>query len=201
MDDGMKSLSIAAVFLAASTLCAQTPDMAKAAEALQTLMNAATNQSLPGVAAPLQPKELIALLPAEICGQRRTSAKGEKSGAMGINVAQASGSYGGNDAPGFDVKIIDLAAMGPLGALTGLGLVATEFESESDDGYERTVQYGDHKGVEKYSTASKSGSVTVIVNNRFTVEVEGRDIEAGQLKTAIEALDLNALNDLSRKTQ
>lgn len=169
--------------------------MEAAAEMLKNFINS-TNLPFAGVGKPAEPRELMALLPAEILELRRTSIKGEKSGLLGANVVFAHGTYGVETGPQFVVKIADLAALGPLGAVTGLGLMSSEIESEGDEGYERTNQYQGHKGVEKYSTASKSGTAKIMINNRFLVEIEGKNIEPQQLKSAIAGVNLDPLTQM-----
>lgn len=175
--------------------------MAAAAEMLKALLGS-TNQPLAILGKPpADIKELKALLPAELCGLRRTGLRGEKTSAFGAGVAQARGSYGDDDGTRLEVKITDLAAMGPLGSLAGMGWMAAEVESDADDGFARTAKYGPHKAFEKYSSASKSGSATVVVANRFIVEIAGHNIEPGQLKAAAGGLDLQALDTLAKGSE
>lgn len=175
--------------------------MAAAAEMLKALLGS-TNQPLGALGKPTADiKELKALLPAEVCGLRRTGLRGEKTSAFGAGVAQARGSYEDNVGARLEIKITDLAAMGPLGSLAGMGWMAAEVESDGDDGFARTAKYGVHKAFEKYSSASGSGSATVVVANRFIVEIAGQDIGPDQLKAAAAALDLQVLDNLAKRPQ
>lgn len=144
-------------------------------------------------------RQLRALLPEELAGLRRTNARGEKTGAFGANISTADGEYGAPDGPRLTVKITDLGATGPFGALAGLGWLTTEVDSEGDEGYERTTMYGDYKGLEKYRNDAKSGSVNVVVANRFLVEVSGQNLEPIQLQTAAASLDFVALEQLGKQ--
>lgn len=176
--------------------------VAAAAEFLKGLRGGTNNPlSALGGKATVDFRELKALLPEELAGLRRTNAKGQKTGLMGANVAQAEGAYGEAGGPRLDVKITDLGAMGALGALAGAGWTATEVESEGDDGYERTTDYNGQRGLEKYRTATKSGSVNIMVGGRFMVEIQGTDIAPEQLKAAASGLDLGALSRLGNKPQ
>lgn len=147
-------------------------------------------------------RELKALLPEQLAGLPRTEASGKKTGAFGVNVSTAEARYGGKeDGPQINLKITDMGAMGPLGAMAGLGWMSTDIDSESDNGYERTVDYKGNKGLEKYSTESKSGTATTMVGGRFMIEIEGQNIEPAQLKTAAEAFDYDALDRLAKRPQ
>lgn len=145
-------------------------------------------------------RQLKALLPEELAGLRRTNARGEKSGAFGAEVPSATGEYGAPDGPRLTVKITDLGATGPFGALAGIGWLTTEVDSEGDHGYERTTLYGKHKGLEKYRTDTRSGSIDVVVGGRFLIDVEGTSIEPLQLQTAAAALDMDTLEQMAAET-
>ena len=144
-------------------------------------------------------RELRALLPEELAGLQRTHAGGRKTGAFGVNVAEATGEYGEGNGPRLEVKITDLGAMGPAAAMASFGWMATEVDSESDDGYERTTEYQGRKGLEKYRKIDKSGSVKLMAGNRFMVEISGDNIEPSQLRTAAETIDLGALERLGNR--
>jgi hypothetical protein len=142
-------------------------------------------------------RELKELLPAQIADLPRTEAGGKKTGAFGAHISTAEGKYGSADGPELNLKITDLCAMGPLGAMAGLGWMSAEIDSEGDAGYERTVDYNGNKALEKYSAKTKSGTVTIMVGGRFLVEIEGVNIVAAQLKAAAAAIDYSALDQLA----
>ncbi|MBU4459388.1 MAG: hypothetical protein KJ579_02380 [Verrucomicrobia bacterium] len=159
----------------------------------------AMQKALQANAAAAQPvvdfRQLKALLPETIGDMKRTNAKGEKSGAMGMTVAKAEGTYEGAKEARLKVEITDMSGVGAMGALAQFGFAATEIDNESDDGYERTVKIKNFKALEKYDTKAKSGSLQVIVG-RFSVQIEGDNIAPAILKTAAEAIDLQALSAL-----
>jgi len=146
-------------------------------------------------------RELRALLPEEAAGLRRTAARGRKTGAFGAGVSEATGDYGEASTPQLEIQITDLAAMGPLGVLTGLGWTSAEIDSEGDDGYERTTQYAGHKGLEKYRTIDRSGSAKVMIAGRFMIEIKGNNIDPAQLRAAADAIDFDALEHLANRPQ
>ncbi|MGA1539654.1 MAG: hypothetical protein ACO39C_04455 [Chthoniobacterales bacterium] len=151
-----------------------------------------------GAQKPVGAGELKAMLPADADGLRRTNARGEITGAFGANVVQATGEYGDGEGPRVKINITDLAAMGPFGALAGFGWMQTEVDSEGDHGYERTTEQSGFKTLEKYTNASRSGTITVVVGNRFIVEVEGRNIDPTKLQACARAIDFSALDNLAK---
>lgn len=172
--------------------------LAAAASLVQGLAGAKSNPlaSLGGKPA-IDFRELKSALPDTLAGLRRTNVRGEKTGALGAEVSFAEGTYGTEGGPRFVVKISDLGALGPVAAFAGMAWAGTEIESEGDQGYERTTRYHGQKGLEKYSTTTRSGTANVAVANRFVVEITGRGIEPQQLKAAAEGLDYAALERLA----
>jgi hypothetical protein len=176
--------------------------MAAAAQFMNALQGGTNNPfAAMGAKAAVDFRELRALLPAELGGLRRTNASGRKTGAFGVNVAEATGEYGEGDGARLEVKITDLGAMGPAAGMANFGWMATEMDSEGDEGYERTTDYQGRKGLEEYRTIDKSGSAKLMVAGRFMVEVSGNNIEPAQLKAAVESIDLGALERLGNRPQ
>lgn len=207
----MKTRTALPLFLAAALAPAmgQTPppipDDAKDAIAafskmLQSFEDGTSNPlAALGGQQPVRAGELKAMLPPNADGLRRTSARAEKTGAFGANVVQAAGQYGDGDGPRVQIQVTDLAAMGPFGALAGFGWMQAEIDSEGDHGYERTSKQGGFKTLEKYTNATRSGSITVVVGNRFVVEIEGRDIDPTRLQACARTFDFAALDALAQK--
>jgi hypothetical protein len=199
----MKTLPLATLLLAMAAQAATaadsplTPDDTKraldAASGLLKGLSAGTNNPLSkmGGQPAVNHSELKAILPAELSGLRRTNARGQKTEMMGLKVTQAEGEYGAPEGPHLKVKITDLGGMGALAGFAGLGWAATEVDSEGDEGYERTTNYGSNKALEKYRTKTKSGTTSLMVANRFMLEIDGRNVEPAQMKSALEAIDLD----------
>jgi hypothetical protein len=132
-------------------------------------------------------------LPEALPGFKRTEAKGEKAGAMGMVVSQASADYSGEDGAHLDIKMLDIGNLaGPLG-LGLAGWASVEIDRETETGYERSTVLGGNKAFEKYDTRSKHGEVKVLVGNRFIVEVRGRNVKVDDIKAAVGKLDLAKL--------
>jgi hypothetical protein len=73
---------------------------------------------------------------------------------------------------------------------------AMEIDNESDTGYEKTYTYKGHRVLEKYDTESKSGEISALIANRFTVTINVQDGPPELLKAALDALDLKKLAEL-----
>ena len=55
-------------------------------------------------------------------------------------------------------------------------MVATGYSKETSDGYEKATTVAGQPAVEKWQTADKDGELTILANDRFIVEVRGRDV-------------------------
>lgn len=194
-----KDAKTAKAIRAAEAAEKSAPEAAAGIAAMMKAVTAAQQQQQQGGAAgTVDYKELKALLPEKVGDLKRTGATGEKSGAMGMAVANAEGTYEGGDA-NLRIKITDMGGMGGLGAIAQAGWAMTEVDRESDDGYERTIKFKGFKALEKYDTKSKRGEMNVLVGARFQVEVDGDSVTPEQIKAALEAVDLQKLSTLKPK--
>lgn len=192
------ALVIASGLALPAAIAQQTPpadaDMAEFMKAMGALMSGGTN-----AAAVVDFRELKALLPAALDGMKRTNASGEKSGAMGMTVAFAEGTYESDAGGRIEVKISDNGGMGGLMAFAQAGWAAAEVDRETDTGFERTTTYGEHKAHEEYDNEAKSGKVEILVASRFMVEVNGSDVAFEAIKGAVDKIDLAKLATLKPK--
>jgi hypothetical protein len=140
-------------------------------------------------------RQLKTLLPEKIGDLKRESSKGGKNSAMGFTVAEAEGQYRGKDDSSITIKLSDTAGLGGLGAFANMGL-AMEIDNESDTEYEKTYTHKGIRVLEKYNSENKSGEITALVGNRYTVTISVQDGPAEWLKTALEAVDLKKLAEL-----
>ncbi len=130
-------------------------------------------------------------MPGSVIGMKRTELNGQKSGAMGQNLSTAEARYEeGNKS--LQISVID--AGGSALVLAGLAMWADmDMSKESDEGYERTTKIDGYKAFEQYNNRDQSGQVSVLVEDRFIVNVEGDNISDKDLKRAMDKLDLKKL--------
>lgn len=139
-------------------------------------------------------RKLKSLLPAKMAGLSRTDHGGEKVGMMGFKMSTAQATYGEGEKQ-IEAAIIDFAGVGM--AMASLASWSTlEIDRESDEGYERTTTIGGHKAFEKYDAARQEGQVSIIMNDRILVTLEGQGITDSELREALSALDLDAIGNV-----
>jgi len=137
-------------------------------------------------------RELKKELPTRINGMKRTSAEGERSGWGGFNVATAKGEYEDGDKY-LEISIIDAGGMMGLAKIGLTAWAQAEVDRETEHGYERTTTIDGYKAYEKYDSKTKEGQVSLIVNERFIVNIEGDEITERDLNSARKKIDLKGL--------
>jgi len=142
-------------------------------------------------------RELKALLPEELAGLKRTSASGEKTNAFGINVSKSEGEYKTEDnSSRIRITITDMGSMSGWAGLAAFGWTMTEIDKETEDGYERTIEYKGYKGFEKYNTERNDGKKEVMVAKRFMVSVEGYNVPMEAINDAMDEIDIDELEEM-----
>lgn len=168
------------------------PDYAKMAEENRKALTEA-NQGKVIEAVPAA--TLKALLPAELPGMKRTDASAERTQMMGIDTSNAEGQYSAADGSGANVRI-KLTDTGNMSGTMRLGLNAWamgQYSRETDTGYEKTITISGCKGMEKYDTQNKEGTLQILVADRFIVDVQGYNTTMEAIKKAVDQIDLKKL--------
>jgi hypothetical protein len=151
-------------------------------------------KSVGGATEPVDFRELKGLLPENIGAMKRTSSEGEKGGAFGIVVAHAEGRYQG-EGGNVNLKITDPGNLSGFAAMAAMGM-NMELDKETDTGYEKTGTANGRRFHEKYDKSSKSGEYTVIVGNRFMVEINGNGVDMPTMKKAVDQVNLAKLESM-----
>lgn len=168
------------------------PDYAKMAEENR---KALTEMNKGKVIESVSAATLKALLPAELPGMKRTDATSERTQSMGIDMSSAEGQYSAADGSGANVRI-KLTDTGNMSGSMRLGMSAWmtgEYSRETDTGYEKTTTISGCRGMEKYDTQNKEGSLQIMVADRFIVDVQGYNTTMEAIKKAVDQIDLKKL--------
>jgi hypothetical protein len=159
------------------------------------LLSAQTTQK------PISFKKLQEYLPKiDLSGFSRLKPGGETSSAMGMSTSEAHVTYEKGDDISIEVKINDIAGV-PFAQMGASVIGMTEFENETETGYEKSVKVQGFAGTEKVDNTedSKSAEIMLFVGNRFTVELQGRG--TSEVALLHKLLDDMKLGDLSKLTQ
>jgi hypothetical protein len=142
---------------------------------------------------PVSFRDLIALLPSP-AGWEHEKPIGERMTSP-VSFADASVRLMKGDAT-VTAKITD-SGFNQLFVAPLAAFLAGNYEQETTHGYEKSIKVGDAPGMEKWDSETKSGDLTVIVNKRFIVELDGSSIENPKvLHEILDKIDLKKLADL-----
>lgn len=140
--------------------------------------------------------QLKAMLPADFSGLKRTNSEAGKQAAMGMNISYAEATYSDDSGASIDAKITDISAMASFMRMAQYAWANSEMERESDSGYERTTKIDGFPAKEEYDNQGKYGSVEVMVDGRFIVEVRGSQVGMDKITGLLKTIDLKKLQSL-----
>lgn len=144
---------------------------------------------------PVDFRKLKEMLPDSIPGMKRDDAAGESSEAMGIKGSSATAHYSGEAGGRVTVDITD------TGSLSGLAGLAAKFDpnvqKETDTGYERTTKVNGQVLHERYDNRARSGEVSVLTRDRFSITVSGSGVDAAVLLATLKGIDIGRLATLA----
>jgi hypothetical protein len=165
---------------------------AESAEGVGDLISA-LNQMLGGSAEskPIGAKELKALLPKQLTGLKRVEVSAEQHSPLGIAAAMASGLYEDSKGGRITLAITDAGNVSGLASFAA-GMVGTS-ETVTDTGYEKTFTSGNRKVHEKFDRQAKSGSLDMLIDDRFLITAEGYGVDINRLKHAANKIDVGRL--------
>ncbi len=143
---------------------------------------------------PVNFRELKALLPGKVAGMDQSDLEGQTSGTMGFTISQASADYRTDD-KSIEISILDAGGM-PAAVMGMAAWSMATIDKETSKGYEKTGTFDGYKSYEKFDNDGKNGQISLLVANRFIVNVEGDRVDMGDLKSAVKQIDLKKLSKL-----
>lgn len=145
-------------------------DMAKAMQGMAAAMGGKTADGKP-----IEPVSFQALQTAlpEVSGWEMGKPKGERMN-MPMPFSKTEATYK-NGEQSIELGITDTAmsamVMGPMRVMAAAG-----FSRETSDGYEKATTFGSYPAVEKWQAERKRGEFTIIVSDRYVVQLQGRNV-------------------------
>ncbi|MFI5187622.1 MAG: hypothetical protein ACHQF0_12905 [Chitinophagales bacterium] len=170
-DDGKSKVSVDM-----SSVTAATSDMQKKMDELKKLT-------------PLSTDQLKTMLPEEIMGMKRSSFNANSM--MGFASAEATYKDSSSEKQ-INLSIFDCAGEAGAGVYSLSYWTKMNMQSETDNGYTKSVDFNGQKAVESYEKGNDSYELTYVASDRLLVTVKGE-------KTGLDAVKQTAQN-LNLKT-
>ena len=145
----------------------------------------------------LAPDRLKAFLPEKLDGRERSNATAEKNGAMGFQFTTAQAFYTAANNNKLKVEITDMGLAKGVMALAGWAGV--QQSKSTDNGFEKTYKDGSRMVHEHWNSKTGSGEYTIIVGNRFSVEISGKSSDINVLKNTAHDMNLSGLEALKNE--
>ena len=137
-------------------------------------------------------RDIKAIIPERILGMDRVKFSGEKTGAMGITIAQANAKFQKED-QWLKLDIVDGATSG-IARIGGMAWSTIEIDKESDDGYERTTSIENFKAFESYSERTGRSELKWFYKDRYIISLEGKGLDGDDLRKALRRIDYDDLD-------
>ncbi len=161
--------------------------MQKAAENLNKTMSG-DQKPVPAVSY----KTLQTFLPTSYMNMKTEGPEGETATYGEWNYSSAKITFNAEDGSHAEIDIFDYAHIGLLYAPFQM-LFNMKFSREDSHGYEKSTKYGNYPGYEKWENANKHMEITVLVGDRFIVNVKTTGFAESAAKDLLSKIDLNKL--------
>jgi hypothetical protein len=136
---------------------------------------------------PLTTDQLKTLLPEQLMGLKRTSFNANSM--MGFASAEARYKNENEDKE-IELNILDCAGEAGAGVYSLSYWTKMSMQSESDNGYTKTVDFDGDKAVETYEKGSDRYELTYVASDRLLVTLKGEKTGLYAVKQAAKGLDL-----------
>jgi hypothetical protein len=140
--------------------------------------------------------KLLPILPEAPTGWAADKPEGSTSDVGGFKITNVHRDYHkgeGNDAPLVSISILDSAANPDYVTAT---TATWKTNSESLEGYSKSVTIDGNPGFEAYEREQKHASLWVMIANRYFVQVEVQNLDPKELQEWVKKVDLKKLGEI-----
>ncbi len=143
---------------------------------------------------PIPLDQLKPFVPEIFAGLAKMSSESESTGVAGLMIARTEATFGDGAAKTVKLEITDTGgASGLMGFASWASVMS---EKEDKHGSEKTHKAGNRTVHEKSSKVGGQNEYMVLLGERFVVRAEGRGVDLGQLRSAVNGLNLNKLEGM-----
>lgn len=141
---------------------------------------------------PVSFKVLLTYLPEQIDEMMKENPRGETSTMGEWNYSTASADYKGPEGKSARVEVLDYAYIGMLYAPVRMWL-KMKINRESTEVFERTTEVAGYPAYEKWDISSEHAEVTVLVGDRFIVNIDTRKMPENMPREIAQSMNLEKL--------
>jgi hypothetical protein len=134
-------------------------------------------------------------VPEQFAGLPKTSSSAEKNGFAGVAVSTAKATYSDGANKRVMLEITDSGGASGLVGLAGWA-GGIQGEKEDDSSVERTGKVNGRLVHEKSSKVGGTNEYSIVLGDRFVVNVQGNGVDLSHLKDAAATLDLSKLEGM-----
>lgn len=139
-------------------------------------------------------EKLVDLLPSPSGWDRGKPEGHQMSAPVAVSVAEAQYTKGTTHA---HVTITD-SALSQMFMMPFTMMMSMNYAEKSTSGYKKSAAYGGQPGLEDWNADTKHGEITVVVNKRFVVQINGDGLDSmDTLKAVANSIDLTKLAGIS----
>jgi hypothetical protein len=169
-------------------------ELAEAAENMKIAAEEMTSQA--GADREPQPpvsfRVLLTYLPSQIADLEQQAPRGETSSMGEWTFSTANADYRGQDNQSASVQIADYAYIGMMYAPVRMWL-KMKINKESTEGFERTTEVEGFPAYEKFDIRNQTGEVTILVGDRFIVNITTRGMSESAPRQVAAMMNLKKL--------
>jgi hypothetical protein len=140
--------------------------------------------------------KLLPLLPEAPAGWTADEPEGSTSDIGGFRLTNVHRDYkkgAGDNVPTAAISILDSAANPEYASTT---TAAWNYNSETSEGYSKSITIDGNPGFEAYETERKHGSLWLMVAKRYFVQIELQQQDPKELQQWIKRVDLKKLAEI-----
>lgn len=171
----------------------QSPSPAEVGSVTEAVANEVVAEVLDG-------QQLQALLPDSAAGLKRTRIESNKTAMGNFKISFAEAEFGDGAQRAITIKITDTGGSSVSAFMFAWGLI--ESEKDTEQMHEKMGKVNGRPTHEMYQKDGSHGEYSVVIANRYSLEVQGRNVDMATLKSVSNAVGyakLEALKDAGIK--
>ena len=142
---------------------------------------------------PVHYSKLLPFLPEKVAGFVADKPKESATSAMGLKLTEVWRVYHRNSARGPETVTLKITDGAGNPFFTAAYADAKQFSNESPEGYQKGFTLDGYPAIEQYATATKAGSLSVLIADHDLVEISVQGLDSATLQEWWKKVDAKKL--------